>query len=161
MSAFGLTRQLGIPRHEAQAYLDTYFERYTGVREYMDSTKELAKKNLYVETILGRKLHVTEINASNGLRRQAAERAAINAPLQGSAADIIKKAMIDVDQWIGDDNADIKMIMQVHDELIFEVKSNIASDALEKIVTIMQNTLKLNIPLIVDAQKGNNWNEAH
>ena len=104
MSAFGLTRQLGIPRHEAQAYLDTYFERYTGVREYMDSTKELAKKNLYVETILGRKLHVTEINASNGLRRQAAERAAINAPLQGSAADIIKKAMIDVDEWIGEDN---------------------------------------------------------
>ena len=161
MSAFGLTRQLGIPRHEAQAYLDTYFERYTGVREYMDSTKELAKKNLYVETILGRKLHVTEINASNGLRRQAAERAAINAPLQGSAADIIKKAMIDVDEWIGEDNPNIKMIMQVHDELIFEVKSNIASDALEKIVTIMQNTLKLNIPLIVDAQKGNNWNEAH
>ena len=122
MSAFGLTRQLGIPRHEAQAYLDTYFERYTGVREYMDSTKELAKKNLYVETILGRKLHVTEINASNGLRRQAAERAAINAPLQGSAADIIKKAMIDVDEWIGEDNPNIKMIMQVHDELIFEVK---------------------------------------
>jgi len=91
MSAFGLTRQLGIPRHEAQAYLDTYFERYTGVREYMDSTKELAKKNLYVETILGRKLHVTEINASNGLRRQAAERAAINAPLQGSAATLLRK----------------------------------------------------------------------
>ena len=108
MSAFGLTRQLGIPRHEAQAYLDTYFERYTGVREYMDSTKELAKKNLYVETILGRKLHVTEINASNGLRRQAAERAAINAPLQGSAADIIKKAMIDVDEWIGEDNQILK-----------------------------------------------------
>jgi DNA polymerase I len=161
MSAFGLTRQLGIPRHEAQAYLDTYFKRYTGVREYMDSTKELAKKNLYVETILGRKLHVTEINASNGRDRQAAERAAINAPLQGSAADIIKKAMIDVDQWIGDDNADIKMIMQVHDELIFEVKSNLASEALEKIIMIMQNTLKLDIPLIVDAQQGNNWNEAH
>ena len=130
MSAFGLTRQLGIPRHEAQAYLDTYFERYTGVREYMDSTKELAKKNLYVETILGRKLHVTEINASNGLRRQAAERAAINAPLQGSAADIIKKAMIDVDEWIGEDNLNIKMIMQVHDELIFEVKKDFAEEAL-------------------------------
>ena len=129
MSAFGLTRQLGIPRHEAQAYLDTYFERYTGVREYMDSTKELAKKNLYVETILGRKLHVTEINASNGLRRQAAERAAINAPLQGSAADIIKKAMIDVDEWIGEDNPNIKMIMQVHDELIFEVKKDFAEEA--------------------------------
>ena len=161
MSAFGLTRQLGIPRHEAQAYLDTYFERYTGVREYMDSTKELAKKNLYVETILGRKLHVTEINASNGLRRQAAERAAINAPLQGSAADIIKKAMIDVDEWIGEDNPNIKMIMQVHDELIFEVKKGFAEEALENITRLMEDSVKLDIPLIVDANTGVNWNEAH
>ena len=161
MSAFGLTRQLGIPRHEAQAYLDTYFERYTGVREYMDSTKELAKKNLYVETILGRKLHVTEINASNGLRRQAAERAAINAPLQGSAADIIKKAMIDVDEWIGEDNPNIKMIMQVHDELIFEVKKDFAEEALNQVISLMERAVKLNIPLIVDANQGANWNEAH
>mgnify|MGYP005674690575 FL=1 len=161
MSAFGLTRQLGIPRHEAQAYLDTYFERYTGVREYMDSTKELAKKNLYVETILGRKLHVTEINASNGLRRQAAERAAINAPLQGSAADIIKKAMIDVDEWIGEDNPNIKMIMQVHDELIFEVKKDFAEEALTQVISLMERAVKLNIPLIVDANQGANWNEAH
>ena len=161
MSAFGLTRQLGIPRHEAQAYLDTYFERYTGVREYMDSTKELAKQNLYVETILGRKLHVTEINASNGLRRQAAERAAINAPLQGSAADIIKKAMIDVDEWIGDDNPNIKMIMQVHDELIFEVKKNFAEEALANVISLMEKAVKLDIPLIVDANQGSNWNEAH
>ena len=161
MSAFGLTRQLGIPRHEAQAYLDTYFERYTGVREYMDSTKELAKKNLYVETILGRKLHVTEINASNGLRRQAAERAAINAPLQGSAADIIKKAMIDVDEWIGDDNPNIKMIMQVHDELIFEVKKDFAEEALTHVISLMERAVKLDIPLIVDANQGANWNEAH
>ncbi|MDA9973733.1 DNA polymerase I [Gammaproteobacteria bacterium] len=161
MSAFGLTRQLGIPRHEAQAYLDTYFERYTGVREYMDSTKELAKKNLYVETILGRKLHVTEINASNGLRRQAAERAAINAPLQGSAADIIKKAMIDVDEWIGDDNPNIKMIMQVHDELIFEVKKNFAEEALTNVISLMEKAVQLDIPLIVDANQGSNWNEAH
>ena len=161
MSAFGLTRQLGIARHEAQAYLDTYFERYTGVREYMDSTKELAKKNLYVETILGRKLHVAEINASNGLRRQAAERAAINAPLQGSAADIIKKAMIDVDHWIGDDNPDIKMIMQVHDELIFEVKKGFATEALEQVTSLMESAVKLDIPLIVDANQGANWNEAH
>ena len=161
MSAFGLTRQLGIPRHEAQAYLDTYFERYTGVRKYMDSTKELAKKNLFVETILGRKLHVSAINDSNGLRRQAAERAAINAPLQGSAADIIKKAMIDVDRWIGDNNSDIKMIMQVHDELIFEVKKDYAQKALEKIVKIMEKAVKLDIPLIVDASIGLNWNEAH
>ncbi|MDC0180312.1 DNA polymerase I [Pseudomonadota bacterium] len=161
MSAFGLTRQLGIPRHEAQAYLDKYFERYTGVREYMDSTKELAKKNLYVETILGRKLHVASINDSNGLRRQAAERAAINAPLQGSAADIIKKAMIDVDHWIGADNSDIKMIMQVHDELIFEVKKAFASDAIEQVTSLMESAVKLEIPLIVDANKGANWNEAH
>ena len=161
MSAFGLTRQLGIPRHEAQAYLDTYFERYTGVREYMDSTKELAKKNLYVETILGRKLHVTEINASNGLRRQAAERAAINAPLQGSAADIIKKAMIDVDEWIGEDNPNIKMIMQVHDELIFEVKKDFAEEALTNVISLMESAVKLDIPLIVDANQGTNWNEAH
>ena len=161
MSAFGLTRQLGIPRHEAQAYLDTYFERYTGVREYMDSTKELAKQNLYVETILGRKLHVTEINASNGLRRQAAERAAINAPLQGSAADIIKKAMIDVDEWIGEDNPNIKMIMQVHDELIFEVKKDFAEEALTNVISLMESAVKLDIPLIVDANQGSNWNEAH
>ena len=161
MSAFGLTRQLGIPRHEAQAYLDTYFERYTGVREYMDSTKELAKQNLYVETILGRKLHVTEINASNGLRRQAAERAAINAPLQGSAADIIKKAMIDVDEWIGEDNLNIKMTMQVHDELIFEVKKDFAEEALTNVISLMESAVKLDIPLIVDANQGSNWNEAH
>ena len=161
MSAFGLTRQLGIPRHEAQAYLDTYFERYTGVKQYMDSTKELAKKNLFVETILGRKLHVASINDSNGLRRQAAERAAINAPLQGSAADIIKKAMVDVDQWIGDDNTNIKLIMQVHDELIFEVNKDFANDAIGHIVKLMESTIELNIPLTVDANKGKNWNEAH
>ena len=161
MSAFGLTRQLGIPRNEAQAYLDTYFERYTGVKDYMDSTKELAKKNLFVETILGRKLHVATINDPNGLRRKAAERAAINAPLQGSAADIIKKAMIDVDQWIGVNNPDIKMIMQVHDELIFEVKKEFAVDALNEIVKLMECSVKLKIPLIVDANQGTNWNEAH
>ena len=161
MSAFGLTRQLGISRDEAQAYLDTYFKRYTGVKDYMDSTKELAKKNLFVETILGRKLHVAAINDSNGLRRQAAERAAINAPLQGSAADIIKKAMIDVDQWIGGENSDIKMIMQVHDELIFEVKKEFADDAINEIINLMESSVELKIPLIVDANQGTNWNEAH
>jgi len=161
MSAFGLTRQLGIARNEAQAYLDTYFKRYTGVKDYMDSTKELAKKNLFVETILGRKLHVTSINDSNGLRRQAAERAAINAPLQGSAADIIKKAMIDVDKWIGGENPDIRMIMQVHDELIFEVKKEFADEAISEIVNLMESSVELKIPLIVDANIGTNWNEAH
>ena len=114
-----------------------------------------------METILGRKLHVASINDSNGLRRQAAERAAINAPLQGSAADIIKKAMVDVDQWIGDDNTNIKLIMQVHDELIFEVNKDFANDAIGHIVKLMESTIELNIPLIVDANKGKNWNEAH
>ena len=161
MSAFGLTRQLGIPRNEAQAYLDTYFERYTGVKDYMESTKELAKKNLFVETILGRKLHVATINDPNGLRRKAAERAAINAPLQGSAADIIKKAMFDLDQWKGVNNPDIKMILHDHDELIFEVKKEFAVDALNEIVKLMECSVKLKIPLIVDANQGTNWNEAH
>ena len=114
-----------------------------------------------METILGRKLHVASINDSNGLRRQAAERAAINAPLQGSAADIIKKAMVDVDQWIGDDNPNIKLIMQVHDELIFEANKDFANDAIGHIVKLMESTIDLNIPLIVDANKGKNWNEAH
>jgi len=122
--------------------------------------KNLLRKS-FVETILGRKLHVAAINDSNGLRRQAAERAAINAPLQGSAADIIKKAMIDVDQWIGNDNSDIKMIMQVHDELIFEVKKGFADEALKNITSLMESSVKLDIPLIVDANTGANWNEAH
>ena len=120
MSAFGLTRQLGITRPEAQEYIDTYFARYTGVRDYMDNIKTKAREDQYVETIMGRRLYLNEINASNGLRRQAAERAAINAPLQGSAADIIKKAMCDIDNIILNEMPEVKMIMQVHDELVFE-----------------------------------------
>ena len=120
MSAFGLTRQLDIPRAEAQKYLDTYFERYTGVKDYMANIKAQAKEDMFVETIMGRRLYLNEINAANGLRRQAAERAAINAPLQGSAADIIKKAMIDIDAFLDKEMPEVKMIMQVHDELIFE-----------------------------------------
>ena len=114
----------------------------------MDTTKELAKKNLFVETILGRKLHVAAINDSNGLRRQAAERAAINAPLQGSAADIIKKAMIDVDHWIGNDNPNIKMIMQVHDELVFECPKDNADKVMKKMKDTMEQTVELNIPFV-------------
>ena len=120
MSAFGLTRQLDIPRADAQKYLDTYFERYTGVKDYMANTKAQAKEDMFVETIMGRRLYLNEINAANGLRRQAAERAAINAPLQGSAADIIKKAMIDINAFLIKELPETKMIMQVHDELIFE-----------------------------------------
>ncbi len=162
MSAFGLTRQLDITRAEAQSYLDTYFERYTGVRDYMDNVRAEAKEDLYVQTIMGRRLYVNEINAANGLRRQAAERAAINAPLQGSAADIIKKAMLDVDAWITNEASDTtKMIMQVHDELILEVKKSESEDILNKVKEIMETAVDLNIPLIVEASIGSNWNEAH
>ena len=126
MSAFGLTRQLGISRQDAQQYLDSYFDKYQGVNVYMESIRVEAKAKGYVETVMGRRVHVPEINSGNGLRRQAAARAAINGPLQGSAADIIKKAMIDVYHWIEDSGSsnEIKMIMQVHDELVFEVKKS-------------------------------------
>ena len=162
MSAFGLTRQLDITRAEAQSYLDMYFDRYTGVRDYMDNVRAEAKKDLYVQTIMGRRLYVNEINAANGLRRQAAERAAINAPLQGSAADIIKKAMLDVDTWIANEAPDTtKMIMQVHDELILEVKKSDSEEVLNKVKEIMEAAVDLDIPLIVEASIGSNWNEAH
>ena len=162
MSAFGLTKQLDITRAEAQSYLDTYFERYTGVRDYMDNVRAEAKKDLYVQTIMGRRLYVNEINAANGLRRQAAERAAINAPLQGSAADIIKKAMLDVDTWIANEASDTtKMIMQVHDELILEANISESEEVLGKVKEIMEAAVDLDIPLIVEASIGSNWNEAH
>ena len=161
MSAFGLTRQLGIPRGEAQEYLDTYFARYTGVRDYMDNIKVKAKEDKFVETIMGRRLYLNEINAANGLRRQAAERAAINAPLQGSAADIIKKAMLDIDQLLLNEMQEVKMIMQVHDELVFECPKDNADIVMQKMKDTMEKTVKLNIPLIAEAAIGSNWNEAH
>tara|TARA_B100001057_G_scaffold318109_1_gene318376 strand:- start:1890 stop:4562 length:2673 start_codon:yes stop_codon:yes gene_type:complete len=161
MSAFGLTRQLGIPRGEAQEYLDTYFARYTGVRNYMDNIKAQAKEDKYVETIMGRRLYLNEINAANGLRRQAAERAAINAPLQGSAADIIKKAMLDIDELLLNELQDVQMIMQVHDELVFECPKNKADAVMKKMKDTMEDTVELKIPLIADAAIGLNWNEAH
>ncbi len=161
MSAFGLTRQLDIPRAEAQKYLDTYFERYTGVKDYMANTKAQAKEDMYVETLMGRRLYLNEINAANGLRRQAAERAAINAPLQGSAADIIKKAMIDINGFLKKEIPETKMIMQVHDELIFETPEKSADDVLNLMKNMMEAAVKLDIPLIADAAIGKNWNEAH
>ena len=161
MSAFGLTRQLDIPRAEAQQYLDTYFERYTGVKDYIENTKIKAKENMYVETLMGRRLYLNEINAANGLRRQAAERAAINAPLQGSAADIIKKAMIDINQFLFKEMPNVKMIMQVHDELIFEAPKSEANEVLKAMKEMMESTVELDIPLIADAEIGANWNEAH
>ena len=161
MSAFGLTRQLDIPRAEAQKYLDTYFERYTGVKDYIANTKAQAKEDMFVETIMGRRLYLKEINAGNGLRRQAAERAAINAPLQGSAADIIKKAMIDIQDFLEKEMPKVKVIMQVHDELIFEAPKENAEEVLSKMKAMMEKAVKLDIPLIADAAIGTNWNEAH
>ena len=160
MTAFGLTRQLGISRNDAQMYLDSYFSKYDGVLKYMNEIREQARKKHYVETIFGRRVHVPEINSGNGLRKKAAERAAINGPLQGSAADIIKKAMLDVNQWI-QENSSIKMIMQVHDELVFEVDENFKDSCCKSIKEIMEKAVALDVPLVVDINHGNNWDEAH
>ncbi|MER2493257.1 DNA polymerase I [Catenovulum sediminis] len=162
MSAFGLSRQLGIPRGEAQNYMDLYFERYPGVLKYMETTRAFAEEHGYVETIFGRRLQLPDIKARNGAVRKAAERAAINAPMQGTAADIIKYAMIKVDQWIKElNNLDVVMIMQVHDELVFEVKDEFVEQAKLKIQEIMQDAAKLNVPLLVEAGVGDNWDQAH
>ncbi|HFD33179.1 MAG TPA: DNA polymerase I [Gammaproteobacteria bacterium] len=162
MSAFGLARQLGIERGEAQTYMEQYFHRYPGVKQYMEETRERAKDQGYVETIFGRRLYLPEINARNAMRRQYAERTAINAPMQGSAADIIKLAMIKTQQWLeAENNPNIKMIMQVHDELVFELPEDALQAAKEKIRDNMQSAATLNVPLIVDIGVGNNWDEAH
>ena len=162
MSAFGLAKQLNIPRHEAQKYMDLYFERYPGVLEYMDSTREGAKEKGYVETVFGRRLYLPDIKASNGARRKGAERAAINAPMQGTAADIIKMAMIKVDDWITSLESDnIIMMMQVHDELVFEIKEEHLEEQVKNIVSLMEQAAVLNVPLVVEAGVGDNWDEAH
>lgn len=162
MSAFGLAKQLGIGRNQAQDYMDKYFERYPGVLAYMEDTRQLASEKGYVETLFGRRLYLPDIKARNGMRRQAAERAAINAPMQGTAADIIKKAMLAVDQWLTDNNDDrVKMTMQVHDELIFEIHEDIVEEATAKIVEIMNGAVKLDVPLIAEAGMGENWEQAH
>jgi DNA polymerase-1 len=161
MSAFGLARQLGIERASAQQYVDLYFARYPGVREYMDQTREKARKTGYVETLYGRRLYLSEIHARNAQRRQYAERTAINAPMQGTAADIIKKAMIDVDEWLRSSTVPARMIMQVHDELVFEVQQDAVETVHAEIVERMSGSAKLSVPLEVDAAVGDNWDEAH
>lgn len=162
MSAFGLARQLEIPRAEAQEYIDIYFNRYPSVKEYMTTAKEFAKQNGYVETILGRRLYLPEINSKNVMQRNAAERAAINAPMQGTAADIIKKAMINVNMMISQEyNSEIKMVMQVHDELVFEVKKTKLEEIVAKIKSIMEAAVKLNVPLEVNVDSGKSWDQAH
>ena len=161
MSAFGLAQQLEIGRNEAQLYIDRYFERYPGVHRYMDETRASAAQNGYVETLYGRRLYLPEINSRKVPRRQAAERTAINAPMQGTAADIIKKAMISVDQWLRQDELDAAMIMQVHDELIVEVHHSQLEEVKSGLEQRMASAAELKVPLIVDVGVGNNWNEAH
>ena len=161
MSAFGLGRQLHIGRNQAQEYIDLYFARYPGVQAYMDSIRKRAAEQGYVETLFGRRLYLPEIRASNGMRRQAAERTAINAPMQGTAADIIKLAMISVDQWLADKKLNTRMIMQVHDELILEVPQDELEDVLSGLKARMSNAARLDVPLVVDVGVGDNWDEAH
>jgi DNA polymerase I len=161
MSAFGLARQLGIERGAAQAYVDLYFNRYPGVREFMERTREQAREQGYVETLFGRRLYLPEINARNQQVRSGAERTAINAPMQGTAADIIKRAMLAVDAWIVDEAPACRMLMQVHDELVFEVEASAVDAAATRIRALMADAASLHVPLVVDIGIGANWNEAH
>jgi DNA polymerase-1 len=162
MSAFGLAKQLNVPRHTAQSYMDKYFERYPNVSQYMEDTRQKATETGYVETLFGRRLYLPDINAKNGMRKKAAERAAINAPMQGTAADIIKKAMLDVDAWIQKQNDPrIKMTMQVHDELIFEIHQDIVEATTATLVEVMNNAITMSVPLIAEAGIGDNWEQAH
>ncbi|MEZ9908490.1 DNA polymerase I [Vibrio sp. 10N.261.51.A3] len=162
MSAFGLAKQLGIPRGEAQHYMDTYFERYPGVMQYMEDTRSAASEQGFVETIYGRRLHLPEIQSRNGMRRKAAERAAINAPMQGTAADIIKKAMLLVDEWIqAEGDGRVKLLMQVHDELVFEVEESALAEIESKVQQLMESAAELEVPLVAEAGHGDNWDQAH
>ena len=161
MSAFGLAQQLNIERADAQTYIDLYFDRYPGVKKYMDETRKLAHEQGYVETVFGRRLYLPEINSGNGMRRQYAERTAINAPMQGTAADLIKMAMLSVDRWIVDEAPEVRMIMQVHDELVFEIPNEQVLAASEKISALMTGVADLRVPLLVDVGVGANWDEAH
>ncbi|MEM8982976.1 MAG: DNA polymerase I [Pseudomonadota bacterium] len=161
MSAFGLAKQLGIGRGEAQTYIDTYFERYPGVRDYMDRIRAEAHEHGFVSTVFGRRLYLPDINAKQSQRRQYAERTAINAPMQGTAADIIKRAMIRVHDWLLTDNIDARLIMQVHDELVFEVRDDLVDVVASETVKFMTAAAELNVPLKVDVGSGRNWDEAH
>jgi DNA polymerase-1 len=161
MSAFGLAKQLGLGRNEAQEYIDLYFARYPGVADYMARTRELAHETGYVETLKGRRLYLPEINARNRQRQQAAERTAINAPMQGTAADMIKMAMLAVDEWLAGSTIDARMIMQVHDELVFEVETGAVDELRETVGRLMSEVGVLDVPLLVEAGTGDNWDEAH
>jgi len=161
MSAFGLARQLGIGRGEAQRYVDLYFERYPGVKRYMDETRRQAREAGYVETVFGRRLYLPEIQSRNQALRQYAERSAINAPMQGTAADIIKRAMIEVDGWLQNSGAPARLIMQVHDELVLEVANEAVEDVVQQLRRHMAEAAELAVPLRVDVGIGRHWDEAH
>jgi DNA polymerase-1 len=161
MSAFGLAKQLSVDRKQAQAYMDQYFEQYPGVKQYMQSTREFARENGFVETVYGRRLYLPDINAKNHNVRQYAERTAINAPMQGTAADVIKRAMIEVDSYLRSNVIDARMIMQVHDELVFEVAGSESEKLQASVCEIMQGVADLAVPLVVDAARGDNWSAAH
>ncbi len=161
MSAFGLAKQLNVPRGQAQEYIDLYFDRYPGVKAFMDDIREKARKQGFVETVFGRRLYLPEINARNGQRRQYAERTAINAPMQGTAADIIKRAMVTVQDWLLSSKPGARMIMQVHDELVFEVEKDAVNTVRDKVATLMEGAADLDVALRVDAGVGKNWDEAH
>jgi len=161
MSAFGLANQLNISRRDAQQYVERYFERYPGVRKYMDETQALADEKGYVETLFGRRLYLPEIHAGNAMIRKAAQRTAINAPMQGTAADIIKQAMIDIDHWLGLGELDARMILQVHDELVFEVAEPDLELLREGVKFRMTSAAALDVPLVVDVGVGDNWDQAH
>ena len=159
MSEFGLIRQLGFTREESQNYIKQYFHRYPGIYEYMQRTRQVALEQGFVETILGRRLYTPDIDARNMMVRKGAERAAINAPLQGSAADIIKLAMIEVDKMLPKDQA--VLLLQVHDELVFEVDTDLADELAPKLAETMQSVVEISVPLVVEVGKGLNWEEAH
>ena len=162
MSAFGLARQLGVGRGEAQDYMARYFSRYPGVRDFMERVREQAHRDGYVETVFGRRLSLPEIRSRNQAQRAGAERAAINAPMQGTAADIIKRAMVTVDDWLrGPGAGKALMLMQVHDELVFEVDEGFVDTLLGEVRGRMESAAELRVPLVVDAGVGANWDEAH
>ncbi|WP_409498160.1 DNA polymerase I [Pseudomonas fragi] len=161
MSAFGLAKQIGVDRKQSQAYIDRYFARYPGVLDYMERTRTQAAEQGYVETIFGRRLYLPEINAKNPALRKGAERTAINAPMQGTAADIIKKAMVAVDNWLSASGLDARVILQVHDELVLEVREDLVDQVRDEVRIHMSEAAKLDVPLVVEVGVGNNWDEAH
>ena len=161
MSAFGLAQQLGIERSAAQEYINAYFARYPGVKRYMDDTRSTAREEGYVETVYGRRLYLPDIRSSNHVRRQYAERTAINAPMQGTAADIIKMAMLIIDDWLQEEAPEVRMIMQVHDELVFEAPHQLQDQVAKKVTDAMSGVAELSVPLIVDIGAGDTWEATH